>query len=61
MWASVGQKIRIKFMDGEPEYNGKEGVVTHIDDVGHLHGTWGGLSICPDLDDFIVIEDDEEK
>lgn len=38
----VGDKIRIIFMDKEPDYAGKEGYVTTIDDAGQIHGTWGG-------------------
>lgn len=56
---SVGQKIHIIDMDDEPRYNGREGVITHIDDVGQLHGTWGGLAIIPGWDKFEVIEDQE--
>ena len=31
--------------------------IIHIDDIGQLHGTWGGLALVPDLDDFIVVEE----
>lgn len=54
----VGDKIRIIYMEDELEgrmYNGREGVITIIDDVGMLHGTWGGLAIIPEEDDFEVI------
>lgn len=27
-------------MEGEPKYEGREGVVKYIDDLGQLHGTW---------------------
>ena len=43
---------------GEPinsPYHGKEGIIKHIDDIGQLHGTWGGLSIIPGTDNFKVI------
>ena len=43
-------------MQGEPDYTYKEGVVTHIDDLNQLHGTWGGCAIIPDADVFEVIE-----
>jgi hypothetical protein len=42
-------------MDGEPQYSGKEGVVNHIDSIGQLHGTWGGLAVNPNVDRFRVI------
>ena len=50
----VGDWIRIEEMYNEPQYNGKEGEVTHIDDLGQLHGTWGGLAIIPEVDKFSV-------
>lgn len=47
---NVGDQIKIINMQGEPQYNGKIGRITHIDDYGHLHGTWGGCSIIPAFD-----------
>ena len=52
----IGKTIRIIDMAGEPDYAGKEGVVEHIDDIGQLHGTWGGLAVQPENDRFEVIE-----
>ena len=46
----VGDKIRIVEMIGEPQYNGKSGTIDHIDDMGQLHGTWGGLAVHADED-----------
>ena len=37
------------------KYNGKEGVIEHIDSIGQLHGTWGGLAVNPECDEFKVI------
>lgn len=51
----VGDRICIEQMDGEPQYTGKEGVVTKIDDAGQLHGTWGGLAVIPGVDNFTII------
>ena len=56
MYAQVGDKIKIIYMKGEPNYAGKEGVIKTIDDFGQLHGTWGGLAVLPDMDEFEVIE-----
>lgn len=50
-----GDKIRIISMDGEPQYEGKEGVVEHIDDIGQIHGTWGGCALIPGVDSFEII------
>ena len=38
------------------QYEGKTGEVTHIDDIGQLHGTWGGLAVIPDADSFEIVE-----
>ena len=51
----VGDHIRIVYMVGEPQYTGKEGVVTHIDDAGQIHGTWGGCAILPGEDEIEII------
>jgi len=50
-----GKRIKINYMDGEPNYTGREGVVQHVDDIGQLHGTWGGLAVNPDTDDYTVL------
>lgn len=41
----ITRKIRIIDMKGEPQYAGKEGFVTSIDDAGQIHGTWGGCAL----------------
>ena len=46
----IGDTIKIIKMDGEPQYTNREGVVTHIDDAGQIHGTWGGCAIIPWVD-----------
>lgn len=53
--AEIGDIIHIICMDGEPMYNGREGVVTHIDDFGQLHGTWGGLALDPTCDIYKTV------
>lgn len=62
MKVNVGDRIRIIKMDDDDgkdwqamEMNGKEGVVESIDDIGQLHGTWGGLGIFPGVDEFIIL------
>lgn len=64
MKVKKGDTIRIVRMDdmggtdrGVSRYNGMEGTVTHIDGIGQLHGTWGGLAINPDVDEFIVTKE----
>lgn len=53
----VGDKIRIIRLEDPyaKDYAGREGVVEHIDSIGQLHGTWGGLAVIPGEDLFTVI------
>ena len=53
----IGDTIKIIKMDGEPQYTNREGVVTHIDDAGQIHGTCGGCAILPEIDEFIILDD----
>ncbi len=55
----VGKKVVIINMEGEPQYSGKIGVVKSVDDIGQLHGSWGGCAIQPENDTFEIIK--EEK
>ena len=52
----IGDKIKIIKMEGEPQYTNREGVVTHIDDVGQIHGTWGGCAIITKVDTYIIVK-----
>lgn len=49
-----GDIIHIYVMFGEPEYSNREGMVRSIDDIGQIHGTWGGLALQFD-DDWEII------
>lgn len=51
-----GMTIRINHMEGEPQYTGKTGTIDHVDDLGQLHGSWGGCALIPGTDDFEIIE-----
>lgn len=53
----VGKTVKIINMKGEPQYSGKIGVVKSVDDIGQLHGSWGGCAIQPENDTFEIIED----
>ena len=62
----VGDALVILKLKGEKtdEYVGRFGIITHIDDMGQLHGTWGGLAVIPNEDLFLTrgnIEDEEEE
>lgn len=52
----VGDKIKIIKMNDEPQYEGKIGIVQYIDSMNQLHGTWGGLAIIPEVDEFIILD-----
>ena len=41
-------------MDGEPTYAGRQGNMEYIDDIGQIHGTWGGLALQPEIDEFAI-------
>lgn len=63
--AKVGDTIKIVQFSGdcyesERRLIGKTGVVEYIDDLGAIHGTWGGLSLLPE-DDYIVIKKAENE
>ncbi len=56
----VGDTVLIARMKGEAGYAGRSGRVTHIDDYGQIHGTWGGLALTED-DEFHVFHCDSIK
>ncbi len=52
----VGDRIRIIHLFGEgSDYDSREGTVELIDDLGQLHGSWGGLAVIPEDDELICI------
>lgn len=52
----VGDRIRIIRMAGEPQYSGREGLITNIDDIGQLHGTWGGCAVILEEDEIEILK-----
>lgn len=52
----VGDKNRIIFIDGEPNYCSKVGVVERIDDIVQINGSCGGHILIPGFDQFEVAE-----
>lgn len=54
--AKVNDEILIIEMADEPQYTGRVGVITSIDDAGQIHGTWGGCALIPGIDTFKVIK-----
>lgn len=52
----IGDYLKIIKMEGEPEYDNKEGYITEIDYLGQIHGTWGGCAINVNLDLFEIFK-----
>lgn len=53
----LGKKVKINHLEGEDgRYDGKVGTVCYVDSMGNLHGTWGGLAIIVDCDNFEVLD-----
>ena len=56
----VGDKIEIISMEGEPQYSGKIGTVTHtnVDPWGETQvwGTWGGCCLYEGKDTYKLLE-----
>jgi len=55
MGVKIGDKIYIEWMDGEPQYSGRTGIVKYIDDVGQIHGSWGGCALIPGQDSYRLL------
>ena len=51
----VGSEVIIIDMKNEKDYAGRYGVIVHIDDIGQLHGSWGGCALIPDVDIYLVL------
>lgn len=53
----AGDRIHIIHLrDENDRHDGREGTVEFVDSIGQLHGTWGGLAVITDVDEFTVIE-----
>lgn len=61
MTYNVGDKIKIIYMKEVTPYNGRTGVIEHIDDFGQLHGTWGGLAVIPECDVIELVKEGYER
>lgn len=55
-----GQWLKILYMAGEPHYTGKIGQVEHTDDMGQIHGTWGGCALRPMSGDRYTLITEEQ-
>lgn len=52
----IGDTLIIEEMKGEPRYKDATGEILLIDDIGQIHGTWGGCAIAPEVDKFRKID-----
>jgi hypothetical protein len=57
----IGDKIKIIKMKDEPHYKDKIGVVQHIDSLNQIHGSWGGCALIPEIDEFIILENENNE
>ena len=53
----VGNIIRIVSMESKPPYSCELGVIEFIDDVGQIHGSWGGCALILGVDEYQIIEE----
>jgi hypothetical protein len=56
----IGRRIRINHMeDIQPVPDGTEGIITGVDDMGHIQVKWDNgstLSIIEEIDDFNILD-----
>lgn len=57
-YAKVGDWVLIISMKGEPQYTNRAGKIEYIDSIGQLHGTWGGLALIPEEDEYELVKID---
>lgn len=53
----LNKKVRVT-IDDPFSFTCAIGTVTHVDDAGQLHGTWGGLAAIPGIDKIEVGDED---
>ena len=56
--AKPGDIIKITKLEDpyEHSYEGRIGKVELVDSMGQLHGTWGGLAVIPEVDEYIIVK-----
>ena len=60
----VGMRVICYEMYGEPQYTGRIGTVTHVDDMGQVHVNWdggGSLALISEQDSFAFFEEDPKN
>lgn len=56
----IGDTIKIVYMNDDifgRNYAGRTGVIERIDDLGRLHGTWGGVVVLPKEDKIELVKE----
>jgi len=58
----LGKKIKGS-IDFDPYIHTKDlvGRVLKVDDMGQLHGTWGGVALVPGVDDIVILDDEGDE
>ena len=53
----TGTRIELLYMNDpySPVHTGTKGTVVCVDDMGQIHGSWGGCALIPGVDEFEVI------
>ena len=54
------RKVHIIEMVGEPQYNGREGYITYVNNLGQIYGTWGISFLRPERDRFELTKESVE-
>ena len=54
----VGKKVHVIINDPY-HYVDAWGTVEHVDDMGQLHGSWGGCAVILDEDSYRIIDADK--
>ena len=55
MAVQVGDVIHIDYMNGEPEYAGREDTVRKLDEMGQIHRTWGRSALHEGADPLPIL------
>lgn len=51
----VGDRIKLIRKAESTKFAGEIGIITLIDEMGNIHGTWSGYTISPDKDQYEIL------
>lgn len=57
----VGRKVRLISANNDSDfddskYNGSEGIIEHVDDMGQIHFSGCSIAIIPEYDDWELLD-----